>query len=573
MREDGRWWCLNGVWSFAFDDGDAGRRERWHEPPARWPREIVVPFCPESELSGIGEGSYHDVVWYGRRFEAPERSERDRVLLHFGAVDYLASVWVGGQLAATHEGGHTPFCADITNLLDVGENLVVVRAEDPGRDPSIPRGKQDWQEQPSQIYYSRTTGIWQTVWMEMVDRLHLSDLRLTPDLDAAAVHVVATLAAHEPGVRVRATASIGGEPAGQAWLSLDEARSEAEGAIALASTTLHAWSPDRPALYDLTIELFDAAGTVRDHVKSYFGVRKIEAAGGRVLLNGEPLFLRLVLDQGYWPDGLMTAPSDEALRTDIELAKAMGFNGARKHQKVEDPRWLYWADRLGFLVWGEMANAHHRSPRYLKRITGEWQSAITRDYNHPCIIAWVALNESWGGHVLGPDGRSNAGEFLAAHASAMYFLTRSLDDTRLVVSNDGWEHTFSDLCTIHDYGSPEQLAARVASVESLLSDTAPPVYAAGFGYSGQPFVVSEYGGLFCETPGEGIDYALVAGAEELERSLEALTSVLHSSPILAGFCYTQLTDVGGEPNGLLRADRTPKLELERIRRIIDRAPG
>jgi hypothetical protein len=340
--------------------------------------------------------------------------------------------------------------------------------------------------------------------------------------------------------------------------------------VRLGEAPLRVWAPQHPALYDLTVEVVDAAGQVRDRVTSYVGMRKVEVAGDRLLLNGHPVYLRLVLDQGYWPDGLLTAPSDEALHRDIELAMAMGFNGARKHQKVEDSRWLYWADRLGFLVFGEMANAHRFSPRYVQRITREWQEVIARDYNHPSVIAWVPINESFGCRSLRLDQRTPAGPFQAHHASAMYFLTKSLDPTRPALSNDGWEHTHSDLCTVHDYRGPEALAHRLGSVERLLTspDHGMRVYADGHTHSGQPILVTEYGGIFRDTPVDGFDYAVVDSDEEFLRRLRALTSALLESPIISGFCSTQLSDIEHERNGLLTADRKPKIDPARVRDVI-----
>jgi beta-galactosidase/beta-glucuronidase len=297
-----RWCNLNGTWRFAFDDNDSGRARGWHHPRAPGPDngegpltgQIVVPFCPQSPLSGIGDPSFHDIVWYARAFTAPQRSDQERVVLHFGAVDYRAAVWVNGQLVATHEGGHTPFSADITNTLLTSANVLVVRAEDPGGDPTIPSGKQDWHQHPSHTFYSRTTGIWQTVWLEVVDSTHVSDLRLTPDLDAAALRAVVRLGGWEPGTRVRLVATREGQLAGAATVAA--ATDEARATVHLTDTPLALWSPERPALYDLSVEVVDAAGKVRDRVTSYFGMRQVDVAGDRLLLNGEPIFLRLVLD-------------------------------------------------------------------------------------------------------------------------------------------------------------------------------------------------------------------------------------------------------------------------------------
>jgi beta-galactosidase/beta-glucuronidase len=570
-----RWINLNGVWRFAFDDSDRGRSEMWAATSAgaieagEGPLHdsIVVPFCPQAPLSGIDDASFHDVAWYGRTFDTPSRRGRDRVVLHCGAIDYRADVWINGALVASHEGGHTPFSADVTNALSTATNTLVVRVEDPGSDPGIPRGKQDWLEQHSHIFYRRTTGIWQTVWLEIVDELHVDSLRLTPNVSAARLDVVVRLVGWQPGTRLRVVAELDGRQAGATSAAAEGAESSV--ALPLDRVPLRVWSPRDPALYDLRIELLDDAGETRDVVTSYFGMRTIEASGGRVLLNGDPLYLRLVLDQGYWPDGLLTAPSDAALRADIECALEMGFNGARKHQKVEDPRWLYWADRLGFLVWGEMANAHALSPRSIARTTREWIDVVARDFNHPCVIAWVPINESMGCRLLGPDGRRRIGPFAAHYATALYHLTKALDTTRLVLSNDGWEHTHSDLCTVHDYSDPETLTRRLASLDRLLPPiSVPPVYAAGFAYGGEPVVLSEFAGIFRAVEVDGFDYAVAVDDLDLDRLAERFVTAALASPILSGFCYTQLTDVDQEQNGLLTADRRPKLPLSRIRSIV-----
>jgi beta-galactosidase/beta-glucuronidase len=326
------------------------------------------------------------------------------------------------------------------------------------------------------------------------------------------------------------------------------------------------WSPEEPNLYDLRLELLDEGGGVLDTVESYFGMRKIEAKNGKVFLNGRPLYQRLVLDQGYFPEGILTAPTDDDLRRDVELAKEMGFNGARKHQKVEDPRWLYWADTLGLLVWGEMANAYQYSPDYVRRMTAEWQEALARDYNHPSIVAWVPMNESWGVPNLARDPVQRE------HLLALYHLTRSLDTTRLVVSNDGWEHALTDLCTIHDYRDADALSESYASPESAVEamPARRPVYVSGYAYRGEPILITEFGGIAFSGDAGGWGYSTVADADEFLGRYESLIEALLQSKPVQGFCYTQLTDVEQEVNGLLTYDRNPKASLQKIREITAR---
>lgn len=580
-----RWINLNGLWAFAFDDDDAGIREGWQNLAASnlrngspFDRTITVPFCYQSKLSGIGDSAFHDVVWYAREFETPPAKAPDeRLLLHFGAVDYRASVWVNGTQVASHEGGHTPFTADITHAL--GErNVVVVRAEDPSRDTTIPRGKQYWKEESEGIFYSRTTGIWQTVWLEPVGRRRIDWLRLTPDVDARALDIEVGIEGFEPGLTLRVAVEHAGEVLDDRF-GLQSALVERRLPLLTRGEppdtpypSLWAkpalWSPEDPNLYDLRLELLDAGGETLDVVDSYFGMRKIEARDGKVYLNGRPYYQRLVLDQGYFPGGLLTAPADEDLRKDIELAKEMGFNGARKHQKVEDPRWLYWADTLGFLVWGEMANAYTYSPDYVRRITAEWQEAVRRDYNHPCIVAWVPMNESWGVPELDTDPTQ------VEHLLAMYRLTRSLDRTRPVVSNDGWEHALTDLCTVHDYRDADTLGRLYETVQSAIANPERhPVYAPGHRYRDEPVLVTEFGGIAMESAqSQSWGYRIVPDAEGLLERYGSLVAALLHSDVVQGFCYTQLTDVEQEVNGLLTYDRRPKADLARIREVTT-SPG
>jgi beta-galactosidase/beta-glucuronidase len=583
-RQD--WTNLNGEWSFAFDDSDAGLANGWQNTDVATLRsndspfehKITVPYCYQSKLSGIGDTAFHDVVWYARTFEYSSLGD-ERLLLHFGAVDYRATVWVNGTQVASHEGGHTPFSADVTHALagEAGDNIVVVRAEDPSRDVTIPRGKQYSKVKSEGIFYTRTTGIWQTVWLELVNRRRIDTLRLTPDVDSASVEVEISVIGVEQGMSLRATVELDGEQVLEDTLSVDSSlverslpllrRGEAPDTPHLADWPgLALWSPEHPDLYDLRLELLDQGREVLDRVDSYFGMRKIETKDGKVFLNDRPLYQRLVLDQGYFPDGILTAPTDEDLRRDIELAKEMGLDGARKHQKVEDPRWLFWADTLGFLVWGKMANAYQYSTGYVRRMTAEWQEAMKRDYNHPCIVAWVPMNESWGVPNLASD-RSQT-----EHLLALYHLTRSLDPTRPVVSNDGWEHAITDLCTIHDYRDAEALENSYATSESALTAEPAnrPVYVPGYAFRGEPILITEFGGIAYSGDEEGWGYTTVVDADEfLERYEALIESLLRCQPV-QGFCYTQLTDVEQEVNGLLTYDRRPKADLTRIREITAR---
>ncbi|PTX64437.1 glycosyl hydrolase family 2 [Melghirimyces profundicolus] len=559
------WINLNGEWQFEFDDNNVGTREKWYAGKD-FSRTITVPFSYQSRLSGIGETRFHDLVWYKRRFELPDEMSGKTILLHFGAVDYRAWVWVNGMFVAFHEGGHVPFHADITPHLKDGSNEVVVKAEDPSGALDQPRGKQYWKEQSESIFYTRTTGIWQTVWLEAVSETHLEKVKMTPDIDRDEIAIEYWVKHPRPGDRLVIGISFDGEPVAEETVLLRQARSRRR--IHLNDFHVHGpgrlWSPEHPNLYDVTFTL-RRDDRVMDEVTSYFGMRKISIENGQVFLNNRPYYMKLVLDQGYFPDGILTPPSDEALRRDVELTKAMGFNGARKHQKVEDPRYLYWADKLGLLVWGEMANCYTYSDQAVRRMTAEWQEAIERDYNHPSIVAWVPLNESWGVPQLLTDPRQQA------HSLALYWLTKSLDPTRLVISNDGWEHTRSDLFTIHDYEARKDvLKERYADQDRILSSMPGNrlLYVPGYPYRGEPILVTEFGGIaYKKSDWEGWGYSGACDDEDFVNRYRDVVSAMLESPMIQGFCYTQLTDVEQEINGLLTYDRKPKVDPERIRSI------
>ncbi|TBL81992.1 glycoside hydrolase family 2 protein [Paenibacillus thalictri] len=566
-----QWLNLNGMWEFEFDDNRIGDEEQWGAGAKALSKQIQVPFAYQSKLSGIGETGFHDLVWYRRSFTIPSDWSGQRILLHFGAVDYAATVWVNGAQVAFHEGGHTPFQADITSALQQGDNVLVVRAEDFSRDVTLPRGKQYWKEDSASIFYTRTTGIWQTVWIEPAGKLHIHKIKFKPDIDKNEIQIRTFLnQAPAAGSKVEARIDIRFKDEYATSVTVNCRHAEETVTVGLHDFNDHGlgrwWTPNKPNLYDVTITLL-VDGQKADVLESYFGMRKISVEAGKVMLNNRVFFMRLVLDQGYFPEGILTAPSDEALKQDIELAKAMGFNGARKHQKIEDPRFLYWADKLGYLVWGEMANAYSYSEEYVRKITLEWQEAIERDYNHPCLVVWVPINESWGVPNILVDKRQQQ------HALAMYHMTKALDDSRLVVSNDGWENMKTDLVTIHDYEwRRDDLEERYATLEKTLGGKPHrrEVLVGGTVYEGQPILVTEFGGIaYKKSDWEGWGYS---GAENEEDFLKKLADVVEpflQSPHVQGYCYTQLTDVEQEINGVLTYDRVPKAPVEKIKEIFN----
>lgn len=559
------WVNLNGIWKFRIDSENIGMERHWFSRPD-FTDDILVPFSLESKKSGIGDRGFHPCVWYHRYFDVPPAWAGRRIRLNFGAVDYRATIWVNGVYVASHEGGHTPFSGDITGALLETGNMVVVRAEDPPTDRYIPRGKQHWEATPASIFYARTTGIWQTVWMEPVPVSYLESIRITSSIDGA---VSFSAAIATPGQAQFIRIFIEGEGRG-----LASAMSLADGPRALASAHLSSprlWSPSDPYLYDARIELHDPDGVV-DVIDTYFGIRSIAAQDGKVVLNGNPIFLLTVLDQGYWPESNLTPPSDEAIQEDIRIVKELGFNGVRKHQKVEDPRFLYWADKMGLLVAAEMANAYLFNEESVARMTREWIEVVGRDYNHPSIVIWTPVNESWGVPNL-TDRRQQA------HLKALYFLTKSLDDTRLVIDNDGWEHTDStDLFAIHDYTrTGKEFLHRFQGVTSGLPH---PLYgklylASGHSYNGSPILLWEFGGVgyvlpedVVSVPGNSWGYSgLEADADAAVERMRGLYEAIALLPRIAGVCYTQLYDVEQEVNGLLTYDRRLKFDAQVIRRI------
>ncbi len=588
------WTSLDGAWAFAHDDGDEGLAGRWFEPGTTEPfgATIQVPFPPESPASGIAEPGFHPVVWYRRVLTHEElldgRPEGGRSLLHFGAVDHHATVWVDGRQVADHVGGQTPFTADLTDAWDpaAGEHVLVVRAQDDPAALDQPRGKQDWREQPHGIWYERTTGIWQTVWLEPVPRLHVVDLAWTPDLVAGLVRGEVRLSGTPASpVRVEVACRVGDEVLAETSSTLEAA----VGDLVVVVPALHhgqdrarlLWSPESPTLVDVEVVVRDrATGDLLDTVSTYVGLRSASVGGGVFELNGQPYYVRSVLDQGYRPETHLAARDTDELRTEVERIKAMGFNAVRVHQKAEDPRFLYWADVLGLLVWSETAGAYAFSPTAVTLLTREWLELVRRYRGHPSVVTWVPVNESWGVQDIAVSPAQQ--QFTQALAS----LTRALDPSRPVLSNEGWEHVDSDVLGVHDYTTdPEELrshyATREAAVATVCSAHGPqgrrPVLTEhqteAFLAGRAPLMVTEFGGISLSHDAESWGYAQAGSSADYATLLTGLFGALRACPEVAGFCYTQFMDTGQETNGLLFADGTPKLPLDAIREIVTGLPA
>jgi beta-galactosidase/beta-glucuronidase len=582
------WEELDGSWGFAFDDGEAGIVEHWQRREDVFDHAIQVPFPFESPASGIADTGFHPVVWYRRAVTASARPGH-RLLLHFGAVDYRAHVWVNGRAVAYHEGGHTPFTADITLALDPsGEQVIVVRAEDLPADLRQPRGKQDWQRRPHAIWYDRTSGIWQPVWLEHVPDVRVRSLHWTPDVDARSVELTVRVRSDgQARLRLRVVLRARGEVLADDSYAVE--RSEVRRRITVGGGDMslgHSdllWAPEAPNLIEASLTLLDEEGRVLDEVGSYTALRSISATRDRLLLNGRPYYLRLVLAQNFWPESHLAAPDGDALRREVQLAKDLGFNGVRLHQKVEDPRFLAWCDRLGLLVWAEMPAAYEFSAATIDRLTREWLEVLERDRSHPCVIAWVPINESWGVPAL---ERSEPQQHLV---QSLYHLTKAYDPGRLVIGNDGWEQPVTDVVTVHDYSaSGAVLRQRYGDHEALahtLAHTQPAyrvVLLPGATHLDAPVLISEFGGISLEVGDGDTDaggefgdagwsgYGAVRSPEQLLAGYRELVGALLDSPAVVGFCWTQLTDTQQERNGLVTAQRRPKIPVEEIRAVTTR---
>ncbi|MDD8027343.1 MAG: glycoside hydrolase family 2 TIM barrel-domain containing protein [Acidobacteriota bacterium] len=541
------WLNLNGPWAFALDLSDTGE-ERGMAAGSGFDRTIRVPFAPESPLSGVGYLDFMSAVWYRRSFAVPEAWRGRRILLNFEAVDYQTTVWINGRKAGGHEGGFTPFAVDITDLLAPKDNVLVLRARDDTRSGRQPVGKQSRLFASHDCAYRRTTGIWQTVWLEPAPAVRIERYKASCDIENAEANLHVYFNVPPGAGTVTAKISFLGKPVAAQTKKADQV-------VRFVFTLKNAklWDLRAPNLYDVEF-VYEKDKAVADRATGYFGMRKFEARDGKFYLNNRPLFLRTVLDQGFYPDGIMTAPDDAALKKDIELSMSLGFDGARLHQKVFERRFLHWADRLGYLVWGEFPDWGldlGRAESFLT-FSREWTEAVERDLNHPAIIGWCPFNERWGSHTPGL-------------IPAVFKLTKLLDPSRPVIdASGGWHYISPDVYDAHDYDqNPATFKARFGG---LLAK--PPLIYVNDGpehnvpYAGQPYFLSEYGGIWWH-PGQADEKAWGYGErpktiqEYLDR-FKRLTDVLLDNPAVAGLCYTQLTDVEQEVNGLLSFDRTPK---------------
>ena len=630
-RQALHWESLNGPWDFLFDDNDDGQSAAWYQnglpshaasgnkkPNAK--RTIQVPFVFQSPASGINERAVHQVLWYERRIEdlrnAEEKAQGYRLLLRFGAVDYYAKIWLDGQYVGEHRGGHVPFNVDLTDAIQLSSfspYRLTIRVFDSAFDLSQPRGKQYWGPKPENIYYTPSSGIWQNVWLESVPAARIGDSSYGTYLrshniqrgvldsrifmlgrkvgQSYSVEIEASLA----GVVVR-NSGRREMPRDQDFVRFDlDMRLSNEQLQKLPERFLQSvpldnqvtwrngvalWSPERPTLYDLNIRLFRPSGELLDEAKTTVGMRSLNwtTGDGTFKLNGRPYFQALFLDQGYWPDTLMTPPSSDACKMDIELSKSMGFNGCRKHQKVEDPTFMYWADKLGFLVWGEMASAYHFTLEYVERFNQEWMEMVNRDINHPCIVTWTLANESWGYPNLGSSVRERH------HLRNLYYMTKGLDPTRPINDNCGWEHVITDLTTFHDYANGPGMAERCRTLGDIIDRGRAmflgPIYGStgvedeGSKHQrGAPVLCTEFGGVNIasandESRQSNWGYTTANDSRDLLKRVRNIVMATVKDGNCCGIVWTQFTDIEQEQNGLFTYDRKQKLPPKEVKAII-----
>ena len=562
-----KWYSLDGKWDFAFDDEKVGEKNKWYE---KFPKGtmIQVPFTYETQASGIHQEEHHETVWYERVLVIDNVEKRP--ILHFEGVDYESFIYVNGKLAGQHQGGYHSFSIDLSAFVHVGENKLTVKVTD-SKDCSQPRGKQRWREESFGCWYVQTTGIWKSVWLEYVSPMYLEYAKITPVFDQQEVLIELesrNIPIEAEGYKAEAKILFEGKLINSLTATITDGSTSLRGSVLERNDpwTMKSWSPENPHLYDLQLCLYKD-DELMDEVYSYFGMRKISIEGNKILLNNRELYQRLILDQGYWQDSDLTPPSVEALEEDIQKVLQLGYNGVRKHQKVEDSRFLYLADKYGLLVWLEVGSTYAFNDRAVKNFLQEWIEIVKQSYNHPSVITWVPFNESWGIHDIHDNRKQQA------FTESIYYMTKAYDQMRPVITNDGWEHTISDIITLHDYEEFGKLfTKRYENKDYVMSNSMQfnkefYPFAENYSYKGQPIIISEFGGIAFQTE-EGWGYGnQVKDEEAFFRRFEEIHYSIQDLDYVVGYCYTQLTDVQQEVNGLLTIDRKPKVSVSRIKEV------
>lgn len=558
------WMNLNGTWSFDFDFGESGK-DRNYQNSQDLGKQILVPYCPESKLSGVQHVDFINCMWYQRKISIPSDWNNKKIFLNFGAVDYMAEIYIDGNIIQRHYGGSSSFSVDVTRFVKAGqEHNLVIQVKDDLRSGLQTGGKQCTGYYSGGCSYTRVTGIWQTVWMEAVAENGLKSTVVRSDIDQKQL-IITPEFYKESDYTLEVVLKDGNKTIAKKSVLCTN-----NSVIVLPVKNMKLWSPESPFLYNIVYQVKDHDGNVIDEVKSYAGMRKVHIADGKFYLNNEPYFQRLVLDQGYYPDGIWTAPSDEALKNDIILGKNAGFNGARLHQKVFEERYYYWADKLGYITWGESAswvmdvNNELAARNYLS----EWSEIVTRDRNHPSLVTWTPLNETWGSR----DG------VYTRFVRDIYNITKAIDPTRPVNDASGDDHVVTDIWSVHNYeqdGTKLYEQLKFEEGKEPYRNSRDKKYLAV--YEGQPYMVDEFGGIGWMAPEDRKDSwgygGLPQTEEEFYARLEGQIKALKDSEHVTGFCYTQLTDVEQEKNGIYYYDRSPKLDMNRIKAIFELIPS
>lgn len=563
------WLSLNGKWKFVFDDENVGEEKQFFYKFPNF-NEILVPFTYETKMSGINDETVHENIWYSNDININVEKDKN-IILHFEGSDFVTKLWINGNYVGMNIGGYHRFSFDITKFIVDGKNNFTIKVED-SLSKVQPRGKQRYKKESFKCWYIQTTGIWKTIWIESVSKNHIVSVKNTPDYDNKNIEIELVTNISEKDIT---NFEIETEILFDNKI-VNSKKQIIEDKILNYNVNIHSvenndeinfWSPENPNLYDINYKLY-YKGNIIDEVSSYFGIRKISIENSKIFLNNKELYLKMILDQGYWPDSHLTPPSEEAIIKDINIVKKYGYNGIRKHQKIEDERFLYYCDINGILVWSEMANCYEFNDKSIEYFMNEWIKVVKQNYNHPSIITWVPINESWG--IPNVSVQKNEQNF----ANSLYYITKSIDKTRPVISNDGWEHTISDIITIHDYKQDPELLYNEYNDDNLdvlnnrrAYNTIHKLFSENYVYNGQPIIMSEYGGITLNSDKGWVYGNPVKSEKEFLDRFEKLNDAIRKTKYICGYCYTQLTDVQQESNGLVYDDRNDKFSSETINKI------
>ena len=563
------WLSLNGKWKFVFDDENVEEEKQFFN---KFPNsnEILVPFTYETKMSGINDETVHENIWYSNDININVEKNKS-IILHFEGSDFVTKLWINGNYVGMNIGGYHRFSFDITKFIVNGKNNFTIKVED-SLSKVQPRGKQRYKNESFKCWYIQTTGIWKTIWIESVSKNHIVSVKNTPDYDNKNIEIELVTNISEKDItnfEIETEILFDNKIVNSKKQIIEDKILKYNVNIYGVENNdeINFWSPENPNLYDINYKLY-YKGNIIDEVSSYFGIRKISIENSKIFLNNKELYLKMILDQGYWPDSHLTPPSEEAIIKDINIVKRYGYNGIRKHQKIEDERFLYYCDINGILVWSEMANCYEFNDKSIEYFMNEWIKVVKQNYNHPSIITWVPINESWG--IPNVSVQKNEQNF----ANSLYYITKSIDKTRPVISNDGWEHTISDIITIHDYKQDPELLYNEYNDDNLdvlnnrrAYNTIHKLFSENYVYNGQPIIMSEYGGITLNSDKGWVYGNPVKSEKEFLDRFEKLNDAIRKTKYICGYCYTQLTDVQQESNGLVYDDRNDKFSSETINKI------